>query len=306
MTYKYLLACGGLFLLAAMPAWAVQNNYPNFTTETSGAGIASFPQAPGLYFFSTTNYNISNALYDNNGNKKPVAYKYNEFSQTLRLVINYPVRLPGDGRLYSIIALDSLTQHVSAAGFAQNSTGLTHPVITPLLASWHVFSPHFTVSPGIGIVTPWGSYSQTTLSAGTGYMSICPTISMRYSLPDGIDIGALNRVVINRKNQHTDYWSGSINDFEFQAGWNFGHWNFSLVGTYIKQFTDDHNDQGVVATDGNKIMNFAIGPSVSWGGLLMHKYPFFVNLYAEGNVVQRNSANGTNYLLNIGFPLYRG
>jgi len=301
----------GLYLLCSVAAIgfsssakALENGVSNYPPGSVGTNFAEFPPIPGIFVLNQTNYSSANALYDNNGNKNnAIPYKQNVYSDTIRLLVNYPGHLPEGLSLHSQLVFPIVSLHDEIFGEKTDTTGLSNITITPLIAEWNP-RPHLFTTLGFDFILPNGPFSTTSPSVSTGYATYSPVLALRYDQPNGPDIGAAQRLLLNAENTNDNYKSGNAYEADFFAGWNFGPWKLGAVGGFLDQYSNDTNAAGTVQPNGNRTETLGIGPSVTYQGLLFGKIPINVNLNFQAGVYAQNTAKSNNVWLNIGFPLY--
>ncbi len=249
-----------LSLVGAQSAHAFEGGVSPFPVGSTGEYVAGMPPIPGLFVLEQMHYTSSNGLYDNEGNKRPIPFKLSGFSATTRLLAAYPTTVLG-ARLYSQLVLPVVSLHTEVAGHSERHSGLANITVSPAVLRWSL-SEHAYAVAGLDLALSNGSYSPTRPSVSTGYASIQPVFGLRHTDPNGLDIGMINRLLINRENGTTNYKSGRGYVNEFTAGWNSGPWKMGVVGSYLNQFSDDR--QGGATIQGNRARSFALGPSLNY------------------------------------------
>ncbi|CAM2196086.1 Transporter [Paraburkholderia kururiensis] len=278
-------------------AHAFEGNVAPYPAGAAGTNIGSMPPIPGIFALEQFNYSFANGLYGNDGRKLPVPFHSSAFSETTRVLVAYPVTVLG-ANVYSQLVVPVVCLHTNVAGNKSTQNGLSNITVSPVILKWDV-TPNFAISPGLDFAFETGSYSPTKTSVAEGYLSIQPVLSIRYNVPNGIDVGLSSRLMLNQKNGDTGYRSGTGYAGEFQAGWNFGKWKLGVVGAYVNQFGDDELNGVTVATAGNRYRSFAIGPSIAYDG---RWYNISMN-YQQG-VYAANTSKSSNVWLNLAFPLW--
>jgi len=299
MQKRLTAAAVGCAMLAAglmNDAIAFEGDVSPYPAGAVGTNIANLPPIPGLFALQQFNYSFANGLYGNDGNKLPVPFRSSVYSATTRLLVAYPFQLLG-ANVYTQLVIPVVSLHTSVFGQSSTQNGLSNITLTPVLLQWHL-TQNLAIASGIDVAFETGSYSPAKSSVAVGYTSVQPVISIRYNVPNGIDVGLANRFLLNQKNGATNYTSGDGYVGEFTAGWNFGPWKLGVVGAYVNQFSDDKAD-GVNV--GNRMRTFGIGPS-----LVYDARSWSVNLNYQQGVYAANTAKSNNVWLNIAIPLWPG
>jgi hypothetical protein len=261
-----------------------------------GTNFANLPPIPGLFALEQFNYTWANGLYGNDGKKLPIPFSLSAYSATTRLLVSYPFHLLG-GNVYTQLVVPVVSLHTSVFGQSSTQNGLSNITLTPVLLQWHL-SQNLAIATGIDFAFETGSYSPVKPSVAVGYTSVQPVVSVRYNVPNGIDVGLANRLLLNTKNGATNYRSGDGYVGEFTAGWNFGPWKVGVVGAYLNQFSDDKAN-GVSV--GNRMKTFGIGPSIVYDARSWN-----VNLNYQQGLYAANTAKSNSVWLNIAIPLWPG
>lgn len=299
MSKKLIAAVVGCTALAAgsmNEAQAFEGGVSPYPAGAVGTNIANMPPIPGLFALEQFNYSFANGLYGNDGKKLPIPFKTSVFSETTRLLVAYPFHLLG-GSVYTQLVVPVVSLHTSVFGQSNTQNGLSNITLTPVLLEWRL-SPNLAIASGIDFAFETGSYSPVKPSVAVGYTSIQPVLSVRYNVPNGLDVGLANRLLLNTKNGTTNYSSGDGYVAEFNAGWNFGQWKLGVVGAYLNQFSDDKAN-GVSV--GNRMRTFGIGPSVVYDARSWN-----VNLNYQQGLYAANTAKSSSVWLNIAIPLWPG
>ncbi len=299
MSKKLIAAVAGCTILAAVSmneAQAFEGGVSPYPAGAVGTNIANLPPIPGLFALEQFNYTSANGLYGNDGKKLPIPFKLSAFSETTRLLVSYPFHLAG-ANVYTQLVVPVVSLHTSVFGQSSTQNGLSNITLTPVLLEWHL-SQNLAIGSGIDFAFETGSYSPAKTSVAVGYTSVQPVLSVRYNVPNGIDVGLSNRLLLNTKNGATNYRSGDGYVAEFNAGWNFGPWKAGVVGAYLNQFSDDKAN-GV--TVGNRMKTFGIGPSIVYDARSWN-----VNLNYQQGLYAANTAKSNSVWLNIAIPLWPG
>jgi hypothetical protein len=299
MCKKLTAAVLGCTVLAAgltNDARAFEGGVSPYPAGAVGTNMANLPPIPGLFALEQFAYSFSNGLYGNDGKKLPIPFSTSVPSATTRLLVSYPFHLLG-ANVYTQLVIPVVSLHTSVFGQSSTQNGLSNITLTPALLEWHL-SQNLAIASGIDFAFETGSYSPIKPSVAVGYTSIQPVLSIRYNVPNGIDLGVSNRLLLNTKNGATNYRSGDGYVGEFEAGWNFGPWKLGVVGAYLNQFSDDKAN-GVNV--GNRMRTFGIGPSVVYDATIWN-----VNLNYQQGVYAANTAKSNTVWLNIAIPLWPG
>lgn len=299
MQKRLTAAAVGCAMLAAglvKEANAFEGGVSPYPAGAIGTNIANLPPIPGLFALEQFNYSFANGLYGNDGNKLPIPFRTNVYSATTRLLLAYPFQILG-ASVYTQLVIPVVSLHTSVFGQSSTQNGLSNITLTPVLLQWHL-SQNLAIASGIDVAFETGSYSPVKPSVSVGYTSVQPVVSIRYNVPNGIDLGLENRFLLNEKNGTTNYSSGDGYVAEFSAGWNVGPWKLGVVGAYLNQFSDDKS-AGVNV--GNRMRTFGIGPSVVYDARSWN-----VNLNYQQGVYAANTAKSNSVWLNIAIPLWPG
>lgn len=300
MSMKLTAAAIGCAVLAAgwmNEAQAFEGGVSPYPAGAVGTNIANLPPIPGLFALEQFNYTFANGLYGNDGRKLPIPFRTSVLSETTRLLVAYPFHLLG-ANMYTQLVIPVVSLHTDVFGQKSTQNGLSNITLTPVLLQWNV-TQNLAIASGIDVAFETGSYSAAKSSnVAVGYTSVQPVISARYNVPNGIDLGLANRLLLNQRNGSTNYSSGDGYVAEFEAGWNFGPWKVGVVGSYLNQFGDDKSDGASV---GNRMKTFGIGPSVVYDARSWN-----VNLNYQQGVYAANTAKSSSVWLNIALPLWPG
>ncbi|WP_070105878.1 SphA family protein [Burkholderia plantarii] len=288
--------CGVLAMGSMNEARAFEGGVSPYAAGAVGTNIANMPPIPGLFALEQYNYSFANGLYGNDGRKLPTPFHTSVFSATTRLLAAYPFHLLG-ANVYTQLVIPVVSLHSTVYGQSSTQNGLSNITLTPVLLQWNL-SPNLAVASGIDVAFATGSYSPVKSSVAVGYTSVQPLIAIRYNVPNGIDVALANRILLNRRNDTTDYRSGDGYVAEFNAGWNFGPWKLGVVGAYLNQLGDDKAGSANV---GNRMRTFGIGPSVVYDAR-----SWSINLNYQQGIYAANTAKSSNVWLNIAIPLWAG
>ncbi|MFM0741772.1 transporter [Paraburkholderia xenovorans] len=298
MSVKQCLVRIGCALVVAAPvqyACAFEGGVSPYPVSATGEIIAALPPVPGLFVLQQFNYSSSSGLYGNDGEKLPIPFHVSTAASVTRLLASYPFELDGV-RFYSQLIVPAVSLHLTVAGQSSTQNGLSNLTVSPVIMQWHP-TRDLAIATGLDVALESGSYSASKASVAVGYLSLQPVFAVRYSQPDGIDIGLANRVLINQRNRETNYTSGNAYVGEFEAGWHFAHWKVGVVGAYLNQYSNDVENGATVAS-GNRARSFGIGPSI-----VFDPGPFKINLNYQQGVYAANTTKSNNIWLNVVFRL---
>ncbi|MBD8893293.1 SphA family protein [Roseibium litorale] len=273
------------------PAQAAENGNTQYSPGSSQFFAGAFPPFPGLYFLSQSSYYASNRLNDGNGKEIPIDFKVRAASETMRFLYVTPLEFAG-ARLSTQLVVPIVNVDLSTAFFSASDLGLADMVGTIGL-TWHP-DRKSSYTLGLDIAAPVGKYDvANAASPGLNHWSFQPALGYHYSDPQGLEIGALARLIFNTENPDTNYTSGNEFVLDYAAGWNFDKWRIGAVGYYLQQLTDD-SGPGAPA-DGHRGKGLAIGPSLT--------YSFTPALQLSSSwqhdVIAENRAQGDTFWFNI-------
>jgi hypothetical protein len=298
MPFKPKLVLAGCALAAAafaQHASAFEGGISPYPASATGDNIASMPPFPGLFALQQFNYSFSNGLYGNDGEKLPVPFHSSVATSVTRLLASYPFELFG-ARLYSQLVVPVVSLHTTVAGQSSTQNGLSNITVSPVIVDWRP-TRELSVATGLDLALETGSYSATKPSVAVGYLSLQPVFAVRYSRPDGIDVGLSNRFLINQRNHETGYTSGDAYLGEIEAGWHFGRWKLGVVGSYLNQYSNDTVNGKTVAS-GYRTRSAGFGPSIVYDA-----GPIKINLNYQQGLYAANTSKSNNVWLNIAVPL---
>jgi hypothetical protein len=287
--------CMLLSLAGAQGVHAFEGGVSPFPVGTTGEYVAGIPPIAGLFVLEQLHYTSSKGLYDNQGDKRPIPFKMGTFSATTRLLAGYDTTVLG-ARLYSQLVIPAVSLHTDVAGHSERHNGVANLTVSPAVLRWAVSDRSYAVA-GLDIALSNGSYNPTRPSVSTGYTSFQPVLGFRHNDPNGLDIGVINRLLINRENSTTHYRSGRGYVGEFTAGWNTGPWKVGVVGSYLNQFSDDQ--QGGNTIQGNRARSFALGPSLNYNA-----GRYSVSLNYQRGVYAANTTKNNILGVGVTIPLW--
>lgn len=291
-------ALGTLFAacVACTPALATEGGgsmYPN-GLENFVAGALPPPGLYGLVY--ATQYN-ADRLMDNSGNNLNVP----GFKVTANVVAPRLVWLPGltalGGDVVTHVAVPLVDVKVAVAGNQQSKSGVGDIIIGGGIA-WH-HSPSLHSIAALDVYLPTGDYNKTNLAnLGRNYYAFEPVYAISRIDPTGWNADIKAGILINQRNNATDYLSGNEFHFDYALGWGIGNGIVLGIGGFAYQQFSDDKQAGVTISD-NRGRAFGIGPSIKYdsgkGWLLTAKWQ------KESQV--RNRAEGNAFWLKAVFPL---
>lgn len=284
--------CMALTLWGSHGAQAFEGGTSPFPVGTTGEYVAGMPPIPGLFVLEQFHYTSSSGLYDNQGNKRPIPFKLAAYSATTRILAAYPTMVLG-ASLYSQLVIPAVSLHTDIAGHSERHGGVGNITVSPAVLRWNL-TPYAHLVAGLDVALSNGSYNPRRPSVSTGYTSFQPVFGFRHNDPGGLDVGLINRLLINSENDSTGYRSGRGYVAEFTAGWNTGPWKLGVVGSYLNQFSDDR--QHGAAIDGNRARSFALGPSLNYNA-----GAFSISLNYQRGIYAANMSR--NNILGIGLTI---
>ena len=275
----------------------------NYPVGAAGSNNAGFPPIPGLFVLQQFSYSSANGLYGDDGKKLPIPFSNEAFVGTTRILLSYPVTLPGNGHLYSQLILPVVGLNTSFFGQNSSTVGLANITISPFIGKW-LLADNLNFATGLDVALDTGPYNPRQFSVATGHSSVIPVVSLRYDVPLGPDVAVTNRLLFNQRNDTTKYQSGTNYALDFQAGWNFtSKLKLGAVGGFFTQLSDDRTPLGVVGPNGNRSEYLAIGPSLTYETELFGR-PININLNYQRGVYARNTTKTSTGWLNIAIPLF--
>ncbi|MDP9901126.1 SphA family protein [Variovorax ginsengisoli] len=288
-------SCMALALCGAQSAHAFEGGTSPFPVGSTGEYVAGMPPVPGLFALEQLQYTSSNGLYDNQGNKRPIPFKLGAFSATTRILAAYPTTVLG-ASLYSQLVIPAVSLHTDIAGHSERHNGVANITVSPVILRWSL-APYTNLIAGLDVALSNGSYNPNRSSVSTGYTSFQPVLGFRHNDPNGLDVGLINRLLINQENDSTNYRSGRGYVAEFTAGWNAGPWKMGVVGSYLNQFSDDQQNGAVIP--GNRARSFALGPSLNYNA-----GPFSVSLSYQRGIYAANMSRNNILGIGLAIPLW--
>ena len=161
------------------------------------------------------------------------------------------------------VAAARVNTSVSSRFFGGRDSGLGDTSIGPSLG-WHGQTLQQMVS--ALVVVPTGSYDKArTVNVGRNYYALQLDYAVTAFTAFGLEASAMNKIVLNRRNNATGYKSGSELDIDYAVNQHLPYDLFVGVGGYLhRQFTDDTVD-GARYDDGHRVRDFTVGPQAGWG-----------------------------------------
>jgi hypothetical protein len=292
MRLKTLGLALGLSTIMLCPAQAAESGNTQYGPGAAQFFAGAFPPYPGIYFLSQTNYYHSSRLNDGNGDKLPIDFDVKTTVETMRFLFISPVEIAG-GQLTSQLVIPLVNIDLSLPYTSAENFGLADMVGT-IGISWHP-DRNNSVSLGMDISAPTGEYDVNDPSSpGLNHWSFQPAIGYHYSDPEGLELGAVARIIFNTENKDTGYTTGNEFVLDYAVGWNFDKWRVGAVGYVLQQLTDDSGP--TAPADGHRGKGFAIGPSLSYAfhpGLQLSaswQHDFVAENRAQGDTVWFNLA----------------
>ena len=233
----------------------------------------------GRLFGSVTNHDVADALK---------AAGFDVAKQQVRMP-NGPLKTTGEHAV-------TVSLHTDVAGHSERHNGVANLTVSPAVLRWAVSDRSYAVA-GLDIALSNGSYNPTRPSVSTGYTSFQPVLGFRHNDPNGLDVGVINRLLINRENSTTHYRSGRGYVGEFTAGWNTGPWKMGVVGSYLNQFSDDQQAGNTI--QGNRARSFALGPSLNYNA-----GRYSVSLNYQRGVYATNTTKNNILGVGVTIPLW--
>ncbi|WP_161712556.1 SphA family protein [Allorhizobium undicola] len=240
---------------------AAENGNTQYSPGSAQFYAGGIPPYPGFYFLSQTSYYSADRTNDSNGDKIPINFKVDAFTETMRFLYVSDLEV-GGGQLFGQVILPFVHLDLTTPGGSDKSFALAD-LVTTVGLSWHV-DPKNSFTLGLDVAMPTGSYDSNDIAnVGLNHWSFQPVAGYHYKDPQGFELGATARLIFNTRNNDTDYKSGTEFVFDYAVGWNFdAHWRVGAVGYYLQQLTDDTGP--TAAADGHRGKGFSIGPSLTY------------------------------------------
>lgn len=279
MKYSYMRshfvgACAAIFIgLHCAPGAATEGGGSSYPAGSSMHLSGAMPPDPGFYGVVIPSYFSATRMNDGDGDKVkfPGGFKVEAASLVHRSFYVWDTKILGANlasqAVTALVKLDSDIAH-----HKDKDAGLADITISPAILGWH-FGQNLTLVLGYDVVVPVGKYdSSRSLNVGRNYWSHNIVTGLAYIDRNGLTFQISPRLLINQKNNDTDYKSGTEFEMDFVAGWSFGPLNLGVAGYYYKQLSDDEvggakiraNPLAGIFENGNRGEAFAIGPKASY------------------------------------------
>lgn len=192
-----------------------------------------------------------------------------------------------------------------AAGMSGSETGIADLEISPVM-HWEI-GDHQSVTFATTIVMPLGDFKDgRRVNPGFGdYYTFRPSVQYAF-IGDGWDLGGRAVMSFNTRNKDSEYYSGKIFNFDWQAmAFVSEDIRVGVQGYFVRQLQADTSNRAAVqavidAQGGNKASVNAIGPAVAWlmnGGEMLIEGKFIKEFGAK------NRTEGQAFWLTISKPL---
>lgn len=265
--------------------------------------LAGVPLPPGFYVRDDINYNLSNRLNDQNGNKVqvragpfnfPVKFYAASLADVITLAwvpelkipyINASLTTAAYG-FYAVSRAEAQTNVFgNITGIGETRRGRGDITFVPAAFGWSFPERdiYFTLAP-FDFTAPTGNYIGNDIignTPGLNYWSYRPALLFTYLNAAGQEISINAGLSTNSENYATHYTSGSEIYFTWVAQQHFSlKLSLGLEGYYYVQYTNDIQNGEVVGTaptfnplispdplnsgPGNRGESFAIGPTISY------------------------------------------
>ncbi len=323
-----------LALAAATSAMAAENGNQRYSAGVGGSDITT-PIVPGLYFQAPMVKYHADKIKGNDGKQltMPIQVGPNSFvpakvsidadtyailprltyisshhflGANVGVTAMLPVvkRKADFGLSTGIPNVDSNLVNV-AAGMSGSETGIADLEISPVM-HWEI-GDHQSVTFAPTIVMPLGDFKDgRRVNPGFGdYYTFRPSVQYAF-IGDGWDLGGRAVMSFNTRNKDSEYYSGKIFNFDWQAmAFVSEDIRVGVQGYFVRQLQADTSNRAAVqavidAQGGNKASVNAIGPAVAWlmnGGEMLIEGKFIKEFGAK------NRTEGQAFWLTISKPL---
>ena len=323
-----------LALAAATSAMAAENGNQRYSAGVGGSDITT-PIVPGLYFQAPMVKYHADKIKGNDGKQltMPIQVGPNSFvpakvsidadtyailprltyisshhflGANVGVTAMLPVvkRKADFGLSTGIPNVDSNLVNV-AAGMSGSETGIADLEISPVM-HWEI-GDHQSVTFAPTIVMPLGDFKDgRRVNPGFGdYYTFRPSVQYAF-IGDGWDLGGRAVMSFNTRNKDSEYYSGKIFNFDWQAmAFVSEDIRVGVQGYFVRQLQADTSNRAAVqavidAQGGNKASVNAIGPAVAWlmnGGEMLIEGKFIKEFGAK------NRTQGQAFWLTISKPL---
>lgn len=323
-----------LALAAATSAMAAENGNQRYSAGVGGSDITT-PIVPGLYFQAPMVKYHADKIKGNDGKQltMPIQVGPNSFvpakvsidadtyailprltyisshhflGANVGVTAMLPVvkRKADFGLSTGIPNVDSNLVNV-AAGMSGSETGIADLEISPVM-HWEI-GDHQSVTFAPTIVMPLGDFKDgRRVNPGFGdYYTFRPSVQYAF-IGDGWDLGGRAVMSFNTRNKDSEYYSGKIFNFDWQAmAFVSEDIRVGVQGYFVRQLQADTSNRAAVqavidAQGGSKASVNAIGPAVAWlmnGGEMLIEGKFIKEFGAK------NRTEGQAFWLTISKPL---
>lgn len=298
------------FLCPAGIAFALTYAYPAFATEGGGTGYpsgidteyAAIVPPPGhtleqVYLLDEP----ATTLAGHNGKNQVPDFSMNAFGVAMRTLHTWTPKLLGFN-LSSGISPVFTSVSMRMYGSSHSVTGLKEIYFAPLELTKEIGTLHTLVSEEMYI--PAGQHTpDNPASTSLGYYSFITMASATWLPNRHWDFSTWLSYETPLEDRVTHYHSGDTFNIDYGVTYSslfssIPQLALGVSGYFTKQMTND-TINGVVYNQGNKLQQFAVGPTFTW---------FFgpasaVSLKVQHQMFSRNTAQGNKIWLEYMFPL---
>jgi len=253
-----------LITLAGPRAGASENNAAHYPTGTNTIEPAMMPP-PGesLWLNYLTSYTADRSN-NSNGDSAVPGYLVSAVVEAARLLHTW-TSIDGVGWTSGVVVIASDTNlrvpHRSGSGGGLGDLVFQPVLLTAVFGNLHVLG-------GFDVSLPTGNYSKVKLvNPGLNYTTVAPQFALTWLPAKEFEISLFSIAGFNSKNPETHYTSGDYFDIDYAFGYrpvpSVLRLQFSLVGYWFEQFTDD-TLYGRQFLDGHRSKVFAVGPQVRY------------------------------------------
>ncbi|TXH95884.1 MAG: hypothetical protein E6Q72_04370 [Pseudomonas sp.] len=321
-----------LALAAATSAMAAENGNQRYSAGVGGSDMTT-PVVPGLYFQAPMVAYHASKIKDKDGKQltflNPVAkveidtdtyavlprLTYISSHRLLGAHVGVTAMLPVVKRKATFDAPAAIGPYAAiranVQGFTGSETGIADLEVSPVM-HWEI-GDHQSVTFAPTIVMPLGDFkANQRVNAGFGdYYTFRPSVQYAF-IGDGWDLGGRAVMSFNTRNKDTEYRSGNIFNFDWQAmAFVSEDIRVGVQGYFVRQLQADTLDSDGTARNaqarmqlareqGSKASVNAIGPAVAWlmnGGEMLIEGKFIKEFGAK------NRTEGQAFWLTISKPL---
>ena len=283
-------------------------------------GNALLPSKAGLYFGIVDVVGPSNKLYNGNGDVNTSAHA-NVFVDAvgLGLLYVYPFKLLG-GNLGTSVQESYQIGHVNLNGQKDKFSGVAD--IYSDLAEWSKYlGPMFgegnsipagsrlpyglTVKLAYSMIFPVGRYAADQLyTPGHNDYFFIPNAAFTYLTPpnrfgSGFEVDGHFFQNFASENGATNYYSGTVSDFDFALTERTNRWQYGIQGYYAVQIQNDTRNGIVVSPGGKRLQLLDIGPLLSYS---FPKIGSNIKAKVEFPVYVQNAFNTTRFVVSYSMP----